>query len=92
MAVRILLIPRRENPPTIKANKASSSGKPVAHISRTRRKHLEESQRGKYWETCRGNVDYRIPGIPHSTVKKENSNRKETVKNTDSTVRPAPEP
>ena len=25
----------------------------------TRRKHLEESQRGKYRETCRGNVDYR---------------------------------
>ena len=46
----------------------------------TRRKHLEESQRGKYRETCRGNTDYRIPGILHSTVQKEDSNRKETVK------------
>ena len=46
----------------------------------TRRKHLEESQRGKYWETCRGNVDYRIQGTPHSAIQKENSNRKEIVK------------
>ena len=38
------------------------------------------SQRGQYRETCRGNVDYRISGIPHSTVQKEDSNRKETVK------------
>ena len=36
----------------------------------------------KYKETSRGNVDYRIPGIPHSTVQdqEEDSNRKETVK------------
>ena len=46
----------------------------------TRRKHPEESQRGKYRETCRGNVEYRIPGVPHSTVQKENTNRKESVK------------
>ena len=71
---------KRENPPTITANKACSTMKPVAHFSRTRRKHPEESQRGKYRETCRGNVDYRIPGIPHATVQKEDSNRKETVK------------
>ena len=31
-------------------------------------------------EICRGNVDYRIPGMPHSTVQKEDSNRKETMK------------
>ena len=35
MDVRILLMPKRENPPTIKANKAWSTGKPIAHISRT---------------------------------------------------------
>ena len=51
-----------------------------SHLEDTRRKHLEESQRGKYKETCRGNVDYRIQGIPHSTVQKEDSNRKEIVK------------
>ena len=56
MDVRILLIPKREHPPTIKANKVSGAGKTV------------------------GNVDYRIPGIPHSTVQKEDSNHKETVK------------
>ena len=46
----------------------------------TRRKHPGESQRCSYRESCRGNVDYRIPGIPHSIVQKEDSNRKETVK------------
>ena len=46
----------------------------------TRRKHLGESQRWRYTETCRGNVDYRIPGIPHSTVQKKDTHRKETVK------------
>ena len=35
MDVRILPIPKRENPPTIKANRASSTGKLVAHFSRT---------------------------------------------------------
>ena len=35
MDVRILLIPKQENPPTITANKASSTGKLVAHFSRT---------------------------------------------------------
>ena len=49
-------------------------------LGETRRKHLEESQRGKHKETCRGNADYRIPGIPHSTVQKEDSDRKEIVK------------
>ena len=33
--VRNLLIPKRENPPTITANKACSTGKPVSHFSRT---------------------------------------------------------
>ena len=46
----------------------------------TRRKHPGESQLWRYRETCRGNVDYRIPGIPHSTVLKEDANRKDTVK------------
>ena len=35
MDVRILLILERENPPTIKANKACTTGKPIAHFSRT---------------------------------------------------------
>ena len=40
----------------------------------------QSEQSVKYRETCRGNVDYRIPGIPHSTVQKEDSNRKGIVK------------
>ena len=35
MDVRILLTPKRENPPTIKVNRARSTRKPVARISRT---------------------------------------------------------
>ena len=31
-------------------------------------------------KTCRGNVDYRIPGKPHATVQKEGTNCKKTVK------------
>ena len=56
-------------------------GKPVAHFSRTHvasiPKKVSEVSTGKLVAV---NVDYRIPGIPHSTVQKEDSNRKETVK------------
>ena len=45
----------------------------------TRCEHPRESPRCLCWETCR-NADHRIPGIPHSTVQKEDTNRKETVK------------
>ena len=37
-----------------------------------------------------GNIDYRIPGIPHSTVQQHDTNRKETVKKFDSAVRESP--
>ena len=52
-----------------------------SHLQNFRHKHLEENHRAKYRETCRGNVDYRIQGMLHSTVQKEDSNRKEIVKN-----------
>ena len=39
-----------------------------------------ETLRSRYKETCRGNVDCRIQGIPHSTVQKEDSNCKDIVK------------
>ena len=81
MDVRIFPITKREHPPTITANEARSTKKVAAH--------LEETRRAKYEETRSGNVGYRIPGIPHSTVQKEDSNRKEMVKKTDSTVRDA---
>ena len=53
----------------------------------TSRKHHEETERGKYGETCRGNADYSIPGKPHSTVQKEDSNCKGIVKR----IRESPE-
>ena len=56
-----------------------------AKYEETRRTHLEENcsanldetRRVKYEETRSGNVDYRRQGIPHSTVQKEDSSRKE---------------
>ena len=75
MDVRIFLIPKREHPPTVTANKPSTLTS-RGHTSQS----TQRSQRCKYRETCRGNVDYTIQGIPHSAVLKEDSNRKETVK------------
>ena len=40
----------------------------------------QSEQSVKYRETCRGNVDCRIPGFPHSTVQKEDSNLKDIIK------------
>ena len=39
-----------------------------------------ESEKRKHRGTCSSNIDFRIPGIPHSTVEQVNINRKETVK------------
>ena len=51
MDVRILLISKRESPPTTKANKACSAGKPVAHFWRTHvasiPKKVSEERTGK---------------------------------------------
>ena len=81
MDVKIFLIPRREHPPTIKAKEASSTGKHVAHFSRT---HLASTPKKvselSTWKRVLVTFDYRIPGIPHSTVKKEDSNHKDIVK------------
>ena len=44
----------------------------------TRREYPGESQGCLYKETCRCNVDYGIPGFPHSTVQQVDTNRKET--------------
>ena len=90
---RVVLTPNmqygRRDPPNPEARKSTDhqSEQSVKYretcrslLEDTRRKHAEESQRSKYRETCRGNADYRIQGFPHSTVQKEDSNRKETVK------------
>ena len=39
-----------------------------------------ESEKRLHRGTCRGNIDFRIPGIPHSTVEQMDTNREETVK------------
>ena len=51
-----------------------------SHLEDMRHKHLEENRRANYKETCRGILDCRTQGFPHSTVQKEDSNRKEIVK------------
>ena len=38
-----------------------------------------ESEERKHREICSGNIDFGIPGIPHSTVEQVDTNRKETV-------------
>ena len=40
----------------------------------------------KYGETCRGEIDHRIQGLPHSTVEQEDHTRKEIVKKVDSSI------
>ena len=47
--------------------------------ARTSADHQSERS-AKCEETRRDNVDYRIQGIPHSTVQEEGSNRKDTIK------------
>ena len=39
-----------------------------------------QSASGSYGETLSGNVDYRIPGIPHSAIQQQDTSRRETVK------------
>ena len=72
---RIFLIPKREHPPTTKANEARSTRKLVARISK---KLALRSTR-------------RLVAVTLVTEFKVCSNRKEIVKKTDSTVRDAPE-
>ena len=65
----------------MEANKARSTRKFVALISRTLAASISKTiTERKYKETCRGNIDHRIQGFPHSTVQKEDSNRREIEK------------
>ena len=64
----------RQDPPSPEARKSTTD-----HHSERSAKY-EETRRSRHEETRRGNVDHRIQGIPHSTVQKEDSNRKEIAK------------
>ena len=90
---RVVLAPKaqygRQDPPNPEARKSTDHHREQSVQYRetcrsllegSRCEHPEESQRCLYREACRGNVDYRIPGTPHTTVEKEDTNRKETVK------------
>ena len=83
--VRIHPIPKREIRRPSKRTKREVRETCRSVLEDPRRKHPEESQRGKYRETCHGNVDYRIPGIPHSTVQKWRLESQGNRQKTDST-------
>ena len=63
----------------LKPNSQSGQQDQQEQDARTSCDHPSASERS-YGETCGGNVDCRIPGIPHSTVQLQDTNRKETVK------------
>ena len=58
--------------------------KPAWHEGRTDTTSIEERASNadsiKYGETCRGEIVFRIQGLPHSTVEQEDHTRKEVVK------------
>ena len=59
----------------------SRSGQQDQHEQEARKSSDHQRVSGSYGETRSGNVDFRIPGIPHSiTVQQQDTNRKETVK------------
>ena len=58
----------------------SQSGQQDQPDQEARKSSDHQSASGSYGETRCGNVDCRIPGIPHSTVQQQDANRKETVK------------
>ena len=64
---------------TLKPN--SQSGQQDQPDQDARKSSDHQSASGSYGETRSGNVDYRIPGIPHSAVQQQDTNRRETVKN-----------
>ena len=89
--VRIHPIPKREIRRPSKRTKREVRETCRSLLEDPRRKHPEESQRGKYRETCRGNVDYIIPGIlslnrPERRLESQGNRQK-----TDSTIRESPE-
>ena len=59
----------------------SQSGQQDQHEQEARKSSDHQSVSGSFCETRSGNIDYRIPGIPLSTVQQQDTNRKETVKN-----------
>ena len=58
----------------------SQSGQQDQHEQEARKSSDHQSVSGGKGESRSGNVEYRIPGIPHSTVQQQDTNRKETVK------------
>ena len=65
MDVRIFLITKREHPPTNQSKRSEG---------------YEETRGAKCEDTRRVNIDFVIQGLPHSTVQKEDYDRREMVK------------
>ena len=59
----------------------SQSGLKDQHDQDARESSNQQSESElSYGETCRGNIDYRIPGIPLSVVQQQDTNRTVTIK------------
>ena len=82
MDVRIRLIPKRENPPTITANKACSTGKP-GHVASIPKK-VSEVGTGKL---VAATLITESQGRPERRLESQGNRQK-----TDSTSRESPEP
>ena len=102
---RVVLTPNlqfgRQDPPNPEARKSTDHeceqsvqyrGTCRSLLEDTRRKHPDESQRGKRRETCRGNVDYRIPGFSSLNRPERRLESQGNRQKSDSTVRESPEP
>ena len=66
--------------PRIVLKPNSQSGQQDQPDQDARKSSDHQSASGSYGETSSGNVDYRIPGIPHSAVQQQDTNHRETAK------------
>ena len=81
----------RQDPLKTDARKSTDHQSEQSVYRETCRSLLEdtrrESQRWRYRGTCRGNIDYRIPGIPHSNRPERRHESQRNRQKIDSTVR-----
>ena len=66
--------------PRVKLKPNLQSGQQDQPHQEARASSDHQSVSGSCGETHNSSIDYRIPGIPHSTVQQQETNRKETVK------------
>ena len=73
--------------PRVILKPTSQSGQQDQHEQEARKSCGHQSVSGSYGETRSGNVDYKIPGIPHSTVQQQEHESQRNGQKVDSTGR-----